>query len=177
MTARSVHWQDGMFMWPHHMQQEERFQSERVRLNHQWNVHHNWGLRELELDSDACKSGRLVIRRLQARLREGTLVEVLAEGRLPILDLNELLVGRDQATVYLAVARNQSGRRQAAVAMSADHAEKIRRPPTGRPSPVATTIENASATTDMVALTTATTLNTRGTVRTLGPPVQAICSS
>ncbi len=116
MTARSVHWQDGMFMWPHHMQQEERFQSERVRLNHQWNVHHNWGIRELEIDSDACKSGRLVIRRLQARLREGTLVEVLAEGRLPILDLNELLVDRDQATVYLAVAKLHASRPNSRVA-------------------------------------------------------------
>jgi predicted component of type VI protein secretion system len=58
MTARSVYWQDGMFMWPQHMQQEERFQSERIHLNHQWSLHHNWGLRKLELDPDALKIGR-----------------------------------------------------------------------------------------------------------------------
>ncbi len=119
MTARSVHWQDGMFMWPHHMQQEERFQSERVRLSHQWNVQHNWGLRTLELDSDAFKSGRLVIRQLQARLREGTIVEVLAEGRLPTLDLNEILLGRDQATIYLAVAKLHANRPNTAAARTA----------------------------------------------------------
>ena len=61
--------------------------------------------------------------------------------------------------------------------MIADHAEKMSSPPTGSRSPVATTIANASATTAMVALTTATTLNSGGTVRTFGPPVQAICSS
>ncbi len=105
MTVRSVHWQDGMLMWPHHMQQEEQFHNERTRLNHQWNINHNWGLRKLELDSDALARGQLVIRQLQARLREGTIVEVRSEGRLPILDLNEILMGREQVTVFLAVAK------------------------------------------------------------------------
>ena len=72
-------------MWPHHMQQEERMQSERIRVTNQWNVHHNWGLRQLDVDPDAFKSGRLVILRLRARLKDGTLVEVPAEGRLPAL--------------------------------------------------------------------------------------------
>ena len=53
-------------MWPHHMQQEEHFQRERLQINHRWDVHHNWGLRRLEFDADAFKSGRLVIRVLQA---------------------------------------------------------------------------------------------------------------
>jgi type VI secretion system protein ImpJ len=107
MTARSVSsvlWQDGMFMWPHHMQQEDRCHSERLRLSHCWNVHHNWGVRELEWDADAFQSGRLEIVRLQARMRDGTVVDVPAEGRLPTLDLKELLIGKDQIRVYLAIA-------------------------------------------------------------------------
>jgi type VI secretion system protein ImpJ len=116
MTARSVYWQDGMFMWPHHMQQEERLQSERTRVNHQWNVHHNWGVRQFEVDADAFKGGRLAISRLQARLRDGTLVEVPAEGRLPTLDLNELLVGKEEVTVYLAVAKLHDHRANTGVA-------------------------------------------------------------
>ena len=116
MTARSLYWQDGMFMWPHHMQQEERLQSERIRVTNQWNVHHNWGLRQLDVDPDAFKSGRLAILRLQARLKDGTLVEVPAEGRLPVLDLNEMLVGKDQVTIYLAVAKIRANRPNAVVA-------------------------------------------------------------
>ena len=107
MTARSVSsvlWQDGMFMWPHHMQQEDRCLTERFRLSHRWNVHHNWGLREIEWDPDAFQSGQLEITRLQARMRDGTVVEVPAEGRLPTLDLNELLIGKDHVRVYLAIA-------------------------------------------------------------------------
>lgn len=113
MTARSVSsvlWQDGMFMWPHHMQQEDRCHAERLRLSHRWNVHHNWGLRELEWDADAFQSGRLEIVRLQARMRDGTVVDVPAEGRLPTLDLKELMIGKDQIKLYLAIAMlNSSG--------------------------------------------------------------------
>jgi type VI secretion system protein ImpJ len=113
MSARSVSsvlWKDGMFMWPHHMQQEDRCHAERLRLNHRWNVHYNWGLRELTWDAEAFQSGRLDIVRLQARMRDGTVVEVPAEGRLPTLDLKELLVGKEQVRVYLAVAMpNEKG--------------------------------------------------------------------
>lgn len=119
MTARSVYWQDGMFMWPHHMQQEERLQSERIRVNHRWSVQHNWGLRQMEVDADAFKGGRLQISRLQARLRDGTLVEVPAEGRLPTLDLNEALIGKEQVTVYLAVAKLHDHRANASEAGTA----------------------------------------------------------
>ena len=103
----SVYWQDGMFMWPHHMQQEDHCHAERLRLLHRWNVYHNWGLRELEWDNDAFQSGRLEIIRLQARMRDGTAVNVPAEGRLPTLDLNELLTGKDQVRLYLALAVHQ----------------------------------------------------------------------
>ena len=107
MTVRSVSsvlWQDGMFMWPHHMQQEDRCHAERLRLSHRWNTHHNWGLRELEWDADAFQSGRLEIVRLQARMRDGTVVDVPAERRLPTLDLKELMIGKDQIRLYLAIA-------------------------------------------------------------------------
>lgn len=110
MTARSVYWQDGMLMWPHHMQQEERLHVERMRANHRLNVHHNWGLRLLELDADAFKTGRLEVRRLEARLRDGTLVDVPADGRLPTLDLNELLTAHDEVVVCVAVAKLHTNR-------------------------------------------------------------------
>ncbi|HZZ78386.1 MAG TPA: type VI secretion system baseplate subunit TssK, partial [Gemmataceae bacterium] len=107
MTARaaySVYWQDGMLMWPHHMQQEERFHTDRIRITHRWNVNFNWGLREIEWDADAMQNGRLEITRLRARLRDGTLVEVPDDGRLPTLELAEAMLGKDQVTVYVGVA-------------------------------------------------------------------------
>ncbi len=93
-----------MFMWPHHMQQEDRYRAERLRLGHRWNVHHNWGLRALEWDADAFQSGQFEITTLQARMRDGTIVDVPGECRLPTLDLKELMIGKDQIRVYLAIA-------------------------------------------------------------------------
>ncbi len=118
MTARSVYWQDGMFMWPHHMQQEERFAAERSQLNHRWNVYHNWGLRKLDLDGDALKNGRLQVSRLQARMRDGTLIEVPSEGRLPTLDLKGILTGDGQVVIYLAIAKLHPNRPNATAAQS-----------------------------------------------------------
>jgi type VI secretion system protein ImpJ len=122
-TDRSVYWQDGMFMWPHHMQQEERLQGERIAVSHRWNIHHNWGVRKIEWDADAFKSGLLEIKLLQARMRDGTLVEIPAEGRLPTLDLNEILVGKDQVTVFLAVANLHEHRPNTAAAQRPDDAD------------------------------------------------------
>ena len=114
MTARSVYWQDGMLMWPHHMQQEERLHLERLRVQHRLNVHHNWGLRLLELDADALKIGRLVVLRLQARLRDGTTVDIPEDGRPAALDLNEALLAHDEVTICLALANVHPHRPNAA---------------------------------------------------------------
>jgi type VI secretion system protein ImpJ len=104
-SAFSVCWQDGMFMWPHHMQQEDRCQTDRLALSHRWNVHHNWGLRNIEWNPEAFQSGRLEITRLQARMRDGTLVDVPGEGRLPTIELAEILANRERVTVYVALAQ------------------------------------------------------------------------
>jgi type VI secretion system protein ImpJ len=123
MTARSLYWQDGMLMWPHHMQQEERLHAERIRVNHRLNVHHNWGLRLLDLDPDAFKSGLLRVSRLEARLRDGTLVDVPADGRVATLDLNEILMAHAEVIVYIALAKLHANRPNAMPARSTDSAE------------------------------------------------------
>ncbi len=114
MTARSVYWQDGMLMWPHHLQQEERLHAERLRVQHRLNVHHNWGVRHIELDAEALKTGRLVVLRLEARLRDGTLVDVPGDGRPAALDLNELLLAHDEVTVAIALPKLHAHRPNAA---------------------------------------------------------------
>jgi type VI secretion system protein ImpJ len=108
MTARSVYWQDGMLMWPHHMQQEERLHVERLHVQHRLNVHHNWGLRRLALDPEALKTGRLVVQHLEARLRDGTVIDVPGDGRPASFDLNEALLAHDEVTVCIALAKLQA---------------------------------------------------------------------
>ena len=64
MTARAVHWHEGMFLQPHHFQAEHRYQNARTHRAIKWPVHHNWGLREISVDPEALANSRLVDGRL-----------------------------------------------------------------------------------------------------------------
>src|SRR5262245_14726197 len=103
MTSRAVHWHEGMFLRPHQLQAAQRHIYSVQPTSEKWDVHHNWGLRSIDLDQTALANHRLVIRSLRARLRDGTLVSVPEEGALPALDLTEALAEQSTLTVLLAV--------------------------------------------------------------------------
>lgn len=103
MTARSIYWHDGMFMWPHHMQLEERFHGQKIHVGQKWNVHYDWGLRRIAWDEADLKNHRLVVSSLEARMRDGTLVKTPDDGALPAIDLKDAFAGRDHLTVFLAL--------------------------------------------------------------------------
>lgn len=113
MVVRSVHWHEGMFLWPQQMQQAERFFSQQVFLNGKWDTHYNWGLRSFELDADALANASFVVRGLKARLRDGTVVEVPEACNLPALDLKDALEGQRSITVSLAVPLLRLGKANA----------------------------------------------------------------
>ena len=104
MTVRSVHWHEGMFLRPHHFQAAQRYETYLTGRNEKWDLHYNWGLRAIDLDRDALSNYRLVIRTLQARLRDGTVVSLPEDGVLPALDLKPAFeAGNNSFTVYLGV--------------------------------------------------------------------------
>jgi type VI secretion system protein ImpJ len=92
-----------MFLQPHHFQAHHRYLTARTHRGIKWPVHHNWGLRAVQLDTDALANNRLVIRSLQACFRDGTPVSVPEDGLLPALDLKELFQPGQPLTVYLAL--------------------------------------------------------------------------
>jgi type VI secretion system protein ImpJ len=111
MTANAVYWYEGMFLQPHHLQAAERHQAYVTQLGSKWDLHHNWGLRSVELREDALANHRLVIRRLEARLQDGTLVVVRPDdGALPALDLKAALERDPAVKVFLAVPVLRLGR-------------------------------------------------------------------
>lgn len=83
MGINPVHWHEGMFLRPHHFQLSRAQQSEQSHLSEKWDHHHNWGLREIDLDLDALANSRLVVRSLKARFRDGTLVVIPDDGVVP----------------------------------------------------------------------------------------------
>ncbi|MCI0377801.1 MAG: type VI secretion system baseplate subunit TssK [Gemmataceae bacterium] len=110
MTVPSVHWHEGMFLWPHQMQQTERFVADQLFLNSKWNVHYNWGLRSIDIDMDALGNGRFVVKELRARLGDGALVAVPDDGNLPVLDLKDALTKSNNVTVFLAMPKPRLGK-------------------------------------------------------------------
>jgi type VI secretion system protein ImpJ len=105
-----VHWYEGMFLLPQQMQAAERFGMRQLYLSHKWDLHHDWGLRAVELDVAALGNFRCAVRSLKARLRDGTLVAVPEDGTLAAADLKPGLQQADSVTVYLAVPRLHLGR-------------------------------------------------------------------
>jgi len=110
MPINPVHWHEGMFLRPHHFQLARAYHNEQANLSEKWDQHHNWGLREIDLDLDALANSRLVLRKLKARLRDGTLVSIPDDGVVPPIDLKPALQGSESVTVYLALPVIQSGR-------------------------------------------------------------------
>jgi type VI secretion system protein ImpJ len=117
MTARAVHWHEGMFLRPHHFQAAQRHGVQTGGTDEKWDHHYNWGLRGIELDRDALANYRFVIRSLRARMRDGTLVSVPEDGVLPALDLRPAMEAGASATIVLAVPVLNLGQAN----VSADH--------------------------------------------------------
>lgn len=107
MTGQAIHWYEGMYLRPQHFQATQRHLVELAARGDQWNLHYNWGLRAIELEVTA---HRLAIRRLQARLADGTLVAVPEDGFLPEVKLKGALRHARSVIVYLAVPRLQPAR-------------------------------------------------------------------
>lgn len=113
MSTRAVHWHEGMFLRPHHFQTAQRHQDHVLARNDKWSLHYNWGLRAIDLDQEALANYRLVIRALQARLRDGATLAIPDDGLLPALDLKPAFEEAGAVTIYLAVPQLHLGRANA----------------------------------------------------------------
>src|SRR5262249_4544127 len=87
MSVRPVHWEEGMFFLPQHLQAAQRHGTHFAQLGDKWNLHYSWGLRSCEVDAEALGNYRFVVRSLEARLRDGTLIAVPENGVLPAVEL------------------------------------------------------------------------------------------
>lgn len=103
MTVRNVHWHEGMFLRPHHFQAAQRYSLHFIDQNEKWDVHYNWGLRSIDIDIDAMANSRFVVRSLQARLHDGTLVAIPEDGSLPVLELKSAFEKGNNVNIVLAV--------------------------------------------------------------------------
>ena len=112
MPSGEVHWHEGMFLRPHHFLTEHRRMLRLMQLDGKWDLHHNWGLRAIALNTEALSNFRFSVSSLKARLRDGTLVEVPEDGPLPDLDLKPAFESNRKVTVLPGRADVQVGSAQ-----------------------------------------------------------------
>ncbi len=110
MTARAVHWHEGMFIRPHHFQTAQRHWFDVHNLSEKWDQEYNWGVRSIELDKEALSNYRVVVRALKVRLRDGTLISVPEDGTLPAVELKPAFEKGNNVAVYVGIPVTHLGR-------------------------------------------------------------------
>jgi len=113
-----VHWHEGLFLQPHHLQTADRYWSEALQTSEQWDLHYNYGVRRLEFSREAVGNYQFQLNVCHARMKDGTLV-ALDPGQEPDrVDLKAAFAGQSKVLVYLAVPKLQLGRANVASARS-----------------------------------------------------------
>lgn len=124
MKNLPVHWYEGLFLRPQHFQAAERSWTEHLQTSHQWDLPYHYGLMSLEISHEALANHQFQIHQLQARMRDGTLVnlevgqepdrvhldDAMAEALLPMAALDEAFEKEAVLRVYLGIPKLQMGR-------------------------------------------------------------------
>ena len=96
-----VVWSEGMFLRPHHFQQQDRYFESLIGYCAMAHRPHAWGFAKLELDRDLLQVGKFALTAARGVLPDGTVFDLPADADLPTpLDLNEEV---ENSIVYLAL--------------------------------------------------------------------------
>jgi type VI secretion system protein ImpJ len=115
MATHAVHWNEGLFLRPHHFQAMERQLRETIQLSENWNVGYAYGLRKIEINEDALLNWRVSVNSCEIRLHDGTHVRFPEGASLdPLVIPRDALSDSDQRLlVYLTLPRLRPGRKNA----------------------------------------------------------------
>lgn len=123
MRNLPVHWSEGLFLRPHHLQAADRCWEEQNHVSEQWDHQFYYGVRALEFSPEALGNHQFQVHVLKARMKDGTLVNLdlgqepdrldlrrsLDDMRLAAVDLQEAFVRMNVVRIYLAIPKLQLG--------------------------------------------------------------------
>ena len=92
-----------MFLRPHHFQAAERYGLRVADQNTRFAQWHAWGYRRCVIDEAALGGFRLVVRELDGRFRDGTILSMPADAPLPDIDLKPAFQGKTVLDVSLGI--------------------------------------------------------------------------
>src|SRR5689334_14444163 len=99
-----VHWHEGLFLQPHHLQWMQRQMHLEVRLARSLVAPFPYGIIESRLSHDDLADGRIRFERLRAIMPSGQEINFPGEANLPALDIKaELARGSGTLEAVLAV--------------------------------------------------------------------------
>jgi type VI secretion system protein ImpJ len=110
MQDLPVHWSEGLFLQPHHLQANDRYWEEIARAGHQWDHPYHYGLRDAEISGEAIANQQFELRSCHARMKDGTLVSLDAGQGPDRVELKDAFAKATQVQVYLAVPKVKLGR-------------------------------------------------------------------
>ena len=100
-------WSEGLFLRPHHFQQQDRYLERYVETRCAWLAPHTWGFTELDLERDLLSIGKFGLRRASGVFPDGTPFRMPDDDPLPApLEIGSQV--RDQI-VHLAVPLRRAG--------------------------------------------------------------------
>ena len=76
MKNPRVHWYQGLFVRPQHLQAADRHWLELSHTSESWDHPYGYGLHSFSYSKDALASGYFRVEELDARLRDGTLIRL-----------------------------------------------------------------------------------------------------
>ena len=88
MKNPPVHWYQGLFVRPQHLQAADRHWSEAAHTSQHWDHPYGYGLHAFSYSKDALASGHFRVEELDGRLRDGTLIR-LESGQELEIDLKD----------------------------------------------------------------------------------------
>ena len=110
MAFRQVHWQEGLFLRPHHFQAADRHTAEQVARAAWLNSGYPCGISTIELDLDALSNHNFYLKTLKALLPDGSLISIPGDDGPLSLNFKELLDKEGNVTVLIGLPLLSLGR-------------------------------------------------------------------
>ena len=98
-----VHWHEGLFLLPHHLQRLQRSLSEGRWGERRLNWAYPYGLVEARLSTDELENMRVRFDHLHAVMPSGEEIRFPRDAELPAIDIKQALESRGRFVVYLAL--------------------------------------------------------------------------
>ena len=98
-----VHWHEGLFLLPHHLQHLQRDLTDSSFAERRLNWAYSYGLIEARVSADDLENMRIRYDYLRAIMPSGAEVRFPQDAELPALDIKQALESRGRFTVYLGL--------------------------------------------------------------------------